>query len=142
MLIELNRFLTTEEVRREYRVPDAIAGEVLPAIPVVVVLADGTGIHLESEVDRFLARFARQRRPLDAEVEGEDGQPGPRLTEAERHILEALGGGKLTGEELAPKAGYPFNSNFKNTLSSLVKRGLLVNDRPGYRRPQSGLGQD
>lgn len=28
MLIELNRFLTTEEVRREYRVPDALADNI------------------------------------------------------------------------------------------------------------------
>lgn len=134
MLIELNRFLTTEEVRREYRVPDPLAADVLPSLPVVVALEDGTLIHLESEVDRFLAEFVRQRRHQPAPG-SEDGQPAPRLTAAEENILEALGDGKLTGEKLAQKAGYPFNSNFKNTLSSLVKRGLLANDRPGYRKP-------
>jgi len=134
MLIELNRFLTTDEVRREYGVPDPVAADVLPFLPVVVTLEDGTRIHLESEVDRFLAEFVRQRRQ-QALPGGEVGQPAPRLTAAEQNILEALGDGTLTGEKLAEKAGYPCNSNFKNTLSSLVKRGILVNDRPGYRKP-------
>jgi len=141
MLIELNRFMTTEEVCQEYRVPDALAGDVLPVLPVVVVQEDGTRIHLESEVDRFLAEFVRQRRQ-QATSGGEVGQPAPLLTTAEQNIFKALGDGKLTGEKLAEKAGYPCNSNFKNTLSSLVKRGLLVNDRPGYRQPRSGLSQD
>ena len=141
MRIELNRFLTTEEVRREYRVPDPVAADVLPSLPVVIVLDDGTLIHLESEVDRFLAEFVRQRRQ-EAAPGGEGGTPTPRLTEAEQSILQALGDKRLTGEQLAPLAGYPCNSNFKNTLASLVKRGILVNDRPGYRKPQSGLGQD
>lgn len=100
----------------------------------VVTLEDGTRIHLESEVDRFLAEFVRQRRQ-QALPGGEVGQPAPRLTAAEQNILEALGDGTLTGEKLAEKAGYPCNSNFKNTLSSLVKRCILVNDRPGYRKP-------
>lgn len=65
-----------------------------------------------------------------------------RVSQAEQNILEAIGGDKLTGEELSKEAGYPLNSNFKNILSSMVKRGLLVNDRPGYRRPKSRLGQD
>ena len=133
MLIELNRFMTTEEVRGEYRIPDALAEDVLPFIPVVVVQEDGTRIHLESEVDRFLAEFVRQRRHQSSPA-AEVNRPMPRLTDTEQTILEALGDKKVTGEELAPLAGFPFNSNFKNTLSSLVKRGLLVNDRPGYRK--------
>ncbi len=141
MLIELNRFMTTEEVRRAYRVPDALAADLLESLPVVVVTDDGTRIHLESDIDRFLAEFFSQRRS-QSEPAAEVGKPEPRLTGAEQNILEALGDGKLTGERLAAKAGYPCNSNFKNTLSSLVKRGSLVNDSPGYRNPKSGLGQD
>jgi hypothetical protein len=140
MLIELNRFMTTEEVRREYRVPAAIADDILPELPVVVTLADGTRIHLEKDVDEYLTDFSRKRRRA---VQPQQRQTADtKLTETEGNILEALGEGTLTGEKLAQKAGYPCNSNFKNTLSSLVKRGLLVNDRPGYRKPKSGLGQD
>jgi len=140
MLIELNRFMTTEEVRREYRVPAAIADDILPELPVVVTLADGTRIHLEEDVDEFLNEFSRKQRRAAQPQQRQTADT--KLTESESYILEALGEGKLKGEQLAKKAGYPFNSNFKNTLSSLVKRGLLVNDRPGYRKPTSGLGQD
>lgn len=138
MLIELNRFLTTDEIRREYRVPDALAEDVLPALPLVVVQDDGTRIHLEGEVDRFLAEFVRQRRPPAAEVD----KPAPRLTDREQDIIEALGEGKMIGEKIAKAAGYEYDGHLKGTLASLVKRGLLVNDHPGYRKPQSGLGQD
>jgi hypothetical protein len=70
-----------------------------------------------------------------------------RLTDTERNILEALGADRLTGEQLAKRAGYPFNSNFKGTLSSLRKRGVLGNAAPGYfvidaHRPRSVRGQD
>jgi len=54
------------------------------------------------------------------------------LKDAERNILEALGRGTMTGEKLAERAGYPFNSNFKSTLSSLRKREILGNASPGY----------
>lgn len=140
MLIELNRFMTTEEVRREYQMPAALVDDILPELPVVVILKDGTRIHLEEDVDEFLNEFSRkQRRVIQPQ---QDQTAGTNLYETEQNILEALGEGKLNGEPLAQKAGYPCNSNFKNTLSSLVKRGLLVNDRPGYRKPTSGLGQD
>lgn len=56
------------------------------------------------------------------------------LNESESNILEALGDRTMIGEELAAKAGYSFNGNFKATLSSLVKRGILDNMRPGYCR--------
>lgn len=140
MLIELNRFMTTEEVRREYRVPAVLVDYILPELPVVATLEDGTRIHLEEDVDEFLSEFSRKQRRV---IQPQQRQTADtKLTEAERNILEALGEGKLKGEQVAKKAGYPCNSNFKNTLSSLVKRGLLVNDRPGYRKPTSGLGQD
>jgi len=54
------------------------------------------------------------------------------LNDTERNILEALGQGTMTGEKLAKRAGYPFNSNLKSTLSSLRKRGILGNASPGY----------
>lgn len=67
------------------------------------------------------------------------------LTIRESEILEALGELRLTGEELAPMAGYEYDSHFKGILASLVKRGLLANLRPGYvRHParQTGHGPD
>lgn len=71
------------------------------------------------------------------------------LTDTEDNILEALGENILTGEKLSIKAGYPYNSNFKSTLASLRKRGILGNNAPGYfvqpkyRHPlKSDKGQD
>jgi len=66
MLIELNRFFTTEEVRREYRVPAAVADDILPKLPVVVTQEDGTRFHLETDVDEFLTEFSRQQRKAEA----------------------------------------------------------------------------
>jgi len=54
------------------------------------------------------------------------------LTDTESNIVEALSKDVMTGEKLAEKAGYPYNSNFKNTLSSLRKREILGNKAPGY----------
>lgn len=56
----------------------------------------------------------------------------PILNEAEQNIIEALNTSTLTGGELAKKAGYPYNSNFKSTLAGLRKRGILGNKSPGY----------
>lgn len=57
---------------------------------------------------------------------------GVLFTDTEQNILQALGSDTLTGSELAKRAGYPLNSNFKATLSSLRKRGVLGNASPGY----------
>jgi len=54
------------------------------------------------------------------------------LTDAEKFIIKALGKERINGEKLAKKAGYPFNSNFKSTLSQLRKREILDNLAPGY----------
>ena len=69
------------------------------------------------------------------------------LSDTEANIIEALGDQRLIGEALAKQAGYPFNSNFKSTLSSLRKRGVLGNASPGYFvtaawRRRADQGQD
>lgn len=62
MLIELNRFFTTPEVRKEYRLPEFLADEILPNLPVVAKAEDGTRFHLEKEVDEFLSEYSKQHR--------------------------------------------------------------------------------
>jgi hypothetical protein len=57
-----------------------------------------------------------------------------KLNATEKKLLRALGDDTLTGEELARSAGYPYNSNIKQTLSSLVKRSILGNRGSGYYR--------
>lgn len=54
------------------------------------------------------------------------------LTDSESNIIEALGTDTLVGEKIAKKAGYPYNSNFKSTLSGLRKRRIIGNKAPGY----------
>ncbi len=133
MLIELNRLLTTDEVVSEYRIRSSMVDGIVSNLPVFEKLEDGSLIHLEKDVDDYLSELSLQRRKLS--------QPEPDMTrskdlnETESNILEALGDDKLTGEQLAKKAGYTHNSHFKSTLSSMVKRKLLVNDHPGYRKP-------
>lgn len=66
MLTRLNRFLTTEAVQDKYQIPDELAPAILPLLPFVHEREDGTRIHLESEVDDFLAEFFRRQRQSDA----------------------------------------------------------------------------
>ncbi len=68
----------------------------------------------------------------DRTEENEVNINGEILNDSERNIIEALGTNTLTGEDLSAKAGYPYNSNFKSTLSSLRKRKIIGNKAPGY----------
>jgi hypothetical protein len=65
-LMKLNRFLTTEEVREKYRIPDSLAPKILPDLPYVHEKPDGTRIYVESAVDEHLAELARGQRQADA----------------------------------------------------------------------------
>ena len=57
---------------------------------------------------------------------------GSELNQTERNIIEALGDATLRLEELAPKAGYEVSGHLRRTVSSLTKRGILGNKKPGY----------
>jgi hypothetical protein len=64
---------------------------------------------------------------------GEKRQAVPgRLNKLERQIVEALEKDTVTGEEIAERLGRNCNSNFKGTLSSMVKRVILGQKHPGY----------
>ena len=54
------------------------------------------------------------------------------LNETENFIIEALGDTTLTVEKLAVKSGYEVSGYFRGILTSLRKRGILGNKRPGY----------
>lgn len=69
---------------------------------------------------------------VNVEADTKQTEIEPKLNDTEKNIIEALGTDTLTGEKLAKKAGYPYNSNFKSTLSALHRRGILGNKRPGY----------
>jgi hypothetical protein len=55
-----------------------------------------------------------------------------KLTETERNIIEALDGKALTLEKLAAKAGYEVSGHFRRSITSLIRREILGNKRPGY----------
>ena len=118
MLIELNRFMTTAEVRREYRVPEQIADELLSSVPVVLEQPDGTRIHLESEVDDFVAEFSRKRRRDAAAVNvPEHSKPGRKVETLEIAIYahELRGQGKTWKEvRQACRERWPDSEHLKN----------------------------
>jgi hypothetical protein len=89
MMIGINRFMTLDEVRAAYGLPEPLAGKVLPLLPVAVVQDDGIRLYLESEVDRFLSEFIRDHRHTEASTNPPSGKrPGrkPETTEIADYI--------------------------------------------------------
>jgi hypothetical protein len=67
---------------------------------------------------------------LLAETVIENAQPDTasndaNLNDAERYIVQAIGNGTMTAEQLARKAGYPNNSSLRATLAAMKRRGIL-----------------
>ena len=60
--IEINRFMTVEDVRAAYGLPESLAGKILAILTVAVVQDDGTRLYLESEVDHVIAEFVSRQR--------------------------------------------------------------------------------
>lgn len=94
-----------------------------------VTAARGAAINLAGKL-KHIAELAKTIKIAGQENESTGTQL--ELNDTEQNIIEALSKNTLTGEKLAKKAGYPYNSNFKSTLSSLRKRGILGNKSPGY----------
>src|SRR5579885_808148 len=84
MIIEINRFMTMEEVRAAYGLPEPLSSKVLPLLPVAVVQDDGTRLYLESQIDCFLADFVVEQRLADARAARPSGmKPGRKDETAE-----------------------------------------------------------
>jgi hypothetical protein len=89
----------------------------------------------QAPVDPEIERKVRELSQLvDLLNAGVAHKPDEELNDTEKNILEAIGDGTLKGEDIAPIAGYEFDSHFKAMLARLVKRGVLGNNRPGYYR--------
>ena len=71
-------------------------------------------------------------KDTDQPPKSDDDRMPITLTDTEQNIIEGLGNKTLTATELAKKIRYPYNSNFRSTLSTLRKRGILGNRSPGY----------
>ena len=54
------------------------------------------------------------------------------LSTTERNIIKALGNETLKLEHLAAKAGYRVSGHLQRIVSSLSRRGILGNKKPGY----------
>lgn len=55
------------------------------------------------------------------------------LTFKEECVVQAIGDDALTGQEIARKTGFSYNSWFRQTLSNLVKRGYLAKGQSGRK---------
>ena len=60
--------------------------------------------------------------------------PPAALSEMESTILEALGADTLTGQQIADRAGYPYEAGLRAALAGLRRRGILggATGSPGY----------
>ena len=66
MMIEINRFMTMEDVRVTYNLPESLVGKILPALRVAAVQDDGTPLFLESEADWLIAELVQAQRVAEA----------------------------------------------------------------------------
>lgn len=111
--VQLAALLHSEAIR--------LTGEVPTGAVVKIEFADGTPIKLKLSREVLAQiRAAGDDEPSDLEA----------------NILQALeemdAGEKMTGEELADKAGYSFNGSFRAMLAQLVRENKIKNLRPGY----------
>ena len=89
MLIELNRFLTRDEIERLYRMPPDVLPTVMAGVPVAHRGEDGQPYFVESDVDRAVDAFvasATGRQPPTSDP-APNGKPGRRNTTADIALL-------------------------------------------------------
>ena len=65
MLIELNRFLTGDEIEELYQMPPDVLPTVMASLPVAHRGEDGQPYFVESDVDRAVDAFASRRAAPD-----------------------------------------------------------------------------
>jgi hypothetical protein len=84
---------------------------------------------LVSESGQFKASWDVVGQAAQAVPEGRAS-----LSEMESDILHALGDETLTGEQIAERTIYPFESNFRACLAAMRRRGILGGEKgkPGY----------
>jgi hypothetical protein len=94
--------------------------------------------------DRYTSGYwltEQGRRLLGQDHAGDEGRPAPRpasvgapssrtFSEMEECVFKALESDTLTGQQIADRAGYPFDSALRACLAALRRRGIL-GGRPG-----------
>jgi len=103
--------------------------EALPDRLTVTVTAESLGLSLTVTIE------ARDTVPSTASP-GAFAPPAAQLNDRERDVLEALGDATLTGQELATRAGYEYDKEFRELLATMRRHGLLGGEAGarGYSR--------
>ena len=128
--------LSPQRAEFELAVLRAIAGLVpgsLPARVRATIEVEGEGVVLRMVIppERTLEAAAW---PVPGRAPDARAAPAPQLSDMERDVLQAVreAGRELTGEEIAERAGYPWESDLRSTLAAMRRHGLL-SGRPGER---------
>ena len=87
--------------------------------------------HCEQTFSEINTRLAHVELLLEQLVQARSF-PQPPLNDTETKIVALLGAKSLKGAAIARRLECPYNSNFKNTLSFLVRTGALRKTRKGY----------
>ena len=69
-------------------------------------------------------------RGLDDEA---DASAAPKLSYKEEVIVQTLGSSSMYGKKIAAKSGFAYSGSLRDTLASLVRQGVLINNGRGYR---------
>ena len=83
----------------------------------------------------YLSLVPRIQPAQDNAAPGQNGTAAgqPVLSEMEAAIVEVLSRHEvLSGPQIAPLAGYPYETGLKSCLASLRRRGIIGNNCPGY----------
>lgn len=76
------------------------------------------------------------RLPVPACCANGHGDPEADFEQAIIQVIDELAEGEtLTGQQVAAKSGYPFNSRMREALARLVRDGRIANRHPGYGPP-------
>ena len=130
MLIELNRFLTGDEIEELYQMPPDVLPTVMASLPVAHRGEDGQPYFVESDVDRAVDAFAsrRQHRTCDP---APNGKPGRRNTTADIALVanDLKAQGKTWKEILAA-----CKSRFPGRITSLEQVRTIWRRRFGGKK--------
>ena len=107
--IEINRFMTVEDVRAAYGLPESLAGKILAILTVAVVQDDGTRLYLESEVDHVIAEFVSRQRLAEGRANPPvPGKKGRRTTRRRSPCTPTnFAAGVSSGRKYSKRAAVP-----------------------------------
>ena len=66
--------------------------------------------------------------PARAAATPPEGPKVPPFSEMESAVIEALGADTMTGQEIADRAGYPYDGSLRQCLAAMRRSGVLGGD--------------